>query len=239
LCKAKITYIFSDGYATTSDLGPCPVESLPLSASSWRPDPTVPPQLVKTNVLLAQAPTTSSSSTTLADGNPSDEAQPGLVCGGTGTINHNVTVAANQNCVFTSPCEIQGNVTINGGSFWSDCMVDGNLTDNSGRLVLAPSASVGGVVQISGASTFAISGATLSNNLGISNLPVGVLQPSTVCGTQVNGNLSVQNNASPIEIGGPSCAGNTITNHLQCKNNTGLTVLGNTNLSGQPIQCSG
>jgi hypothetical protein len=57
LCKAKITYIFSDGYATTSNLGPCPVKSLPLIASSWRPDPHVAPRMIKpnkTNVLLAQ-----------------------------------------------------------------------------------------------------------------------------------------------------------------------------------------
>ena len=44
LCKAKITYIFSDGYATTSKLGSCPAMSLPLISSSWRPDPTVSPR---------------------------------------------------------------------------------------------------------------------------------------------------------------------------------------------------
>ena len=54
LCKTKITYIFSDGYATTSRLGSCPVVSLPLIASSWRPDPTVSPRKVKTEMLLAQ-----------------------------------------------------------------------------------------------------------------------------------------------------------------------------------------
>jgi hypothetical protein len=253
LCKAKITYMFSDGYATTSNFGPCPAKSLPLIASSWRPDLTVPPQVVKSNVLLVDTPLGPPSctpdadhptqclynplETALEDANPAELLQPGQSCGGSGTVNHNVTVAANQNCVFTSPCEIQGNVTINGGTFWSDCMVDGNINNNGGRLFLAPSASVGGVVQISGGSGFAISGATLSNNLGIQNLPAGILQPSTVCGTKVNGNLSVQNNASPIEIGGPNCDGNTITNRLQCKNNTGLTVQGNKNPAGQPIQC--
>ncbi len=39
LCKAKITYMFSDGYVTTSNLRPCPAGPLPLIASSWRPDP--------------------------------------------------------------------------------------------------------------------------------------------------------------------------------------------------------
>jgi hypothetical protein len=258
LCKAKITYMFSDGYATTGNFGPCPPRSFPLISSSWRPDLRVPPRMVTTNLLLVDAPqggpaclpdpdNTSQCKfnqfvTGLEDGNPAELLQPGQSCGGTGTINHNVTVAANQNCVFRSPCEIQGNVTINGGTFWSDCMVDGNINNNGGRLVLAPSASVAGVVQISGGSGFAISGATLSNNLGIQNLPAGILQPSTVCGTKVNGNLSVQNNASPIEIGGgsvdASCSGNTITNRLQCQNNTGLIVQGNRNPAGQPIQCN-
>jgi hypothetical protein len=57
LCNAKITYRFSDGFTTTSKLGPCPAVSLPLIASSWRPDPTVAPQIIKpkkSNVLLAQ-----------------------------------------------------------------------------------------------------------------------------------------------------------------------------------------
>jgi hypothetical protein len=57
LCKAKIIYIFSDGFATTSNFGRCPAASLPLIASSWRPDPHVAPQFIKTNVLLAQSTT--------------------------------------------------------------------------------------------------------------------------------------------------------------------------------------
>ena len=54
LCKAKITYIFSDGYATTSNLGRCPAVSLPLIASSWRPDPTVSPRKIKTDMCSSQ-----------------------------------------------------------------------------------------------------------------------------------------------------------------------------------------
>jgi hypothetical protein len=61
LCKAKITYVFSDGFVTTSNFGRCPAASLPLVASSWHPDPHVAPQFIKTNksnLLLAQAPPT-------------------------------------------------------------------------------------------------------------------------------------------------------------------------------------
>ena len=58
LCKAKITYIFSDGFMTTSNFGRCPAVSLPLIASSWHPDPHVAPQIIetnKTNLLLTQS----------------------------------------------------------------------------------------------------------------------------------------------------------------------------------------
>jgi len=54
LCKAKITYIFSDGYATTTILDHCPAVTLPLISSSWHPDLTVSPRKIKSNVLLAQ-----------------------------------------------------------------------------------------------------------------------------------------------------------------------------------------
>jgi hypothetical protein len=57
LCRAKITYMFSDGFTTTSNFGHCTGISLPLIASSWRPDPHVAPHIIKpnkTNLLLAQ-----------------------------------------------------------------------------------------------------------------------------------------------------------------------------------------
>ena len=427
LCKAKITYIFSDGYATTGNFGPCPAKSSPLIATSWRPDLTVPPRIVKSNVLLAQAssgtsqtavvtgaayfvpeaaaqnavigstngltpnatfsvplfnvpptnpactgtyagdtlcfdsgasngytlggfltgggattvtgtasdlgqvldngtsgtifeftgtvtvtsgqtftvthddglsltiggmpvitaPGPTAAETTvvtyngpsgtfpfdlvygeccgppavlaislplqspnplnnplvegLADASIFEVLQPGQSCGGSVTIGGNLTVAANQNCVFTSPCEIKGNVTINGGSFWSDCTVDGNLTDNAGRLVLASlatsSAHVLGNVSISGASAFTLGpGAAVDGNLVIQNVPG--TQQGTVCGTTVKGNLQVQNNASPMEIGGSICGGDTVSGNLQVNNNTAMTDVSFNNVSGN-LQCQG
>ncbi len=437
LCKAKITHIFSDGYATTSNFGPCPAASLPLIASSWRPDLTVPPRIVRSNVLLAQAssgtsqtavvtgaayfvpeaaaqkavigstngltpnatfsvplfngtptvpPTNPACSTGmfpgdtlcfdssvsaplggfpnaytlggflasggattvtgtasdlgqvldngtsgtifeftgtvtvtsgqtftvthddglsltiggmpvitapgptaaettvatysgpsgtfpfdlvygeccgppavlaislplqspnpmnnplvegLADASIFEVLQPGQSCGGSVTINGNLTVAANQNCVFTSPCEIKGNVTINGGSFWSDCTVDGNLTDNAGRLVLASlatpsgtsSAHVLGNVSISGASALTLGpGVAIDGNLVIQNVPG--TQQGTVCGTTVKGNLQVQNNASPMEIGGSICGGDTVSGNLQVNNNTAMTDVSFNKIAG-------
>src|SRR5205823_8425720 len=54
LCKAKITYVFSDGYTTTSNFSRCSPDPLPVIASSWRPDPHVAPHFTKSNLLLAQ-----------------------------------------------------------------------------------------------------------------------------------------------------------------------------------------
>ena len=429
LCKAKITYIFSDGYATTSDLGPCPAKSLPLIASSWRPDLTVPPQIVRSNVLLAQSSGTSQAApvmgsaylnnscsgnatinclhslnaspdvtfsvpspnlacpgvfgtdfmggtlslcfnsygstypntdypgsdytlgsflatggatiltppsnalttalaanldpdytnatgtvfeftgsvtvtngqtfqvanddglslmigsnlvinnpvpqsysgtpTTytytgpsgtfsfdlvygetggppavlgvslplqtpnplnnplvegLADADKTELPQPGQICSTghvTGTINGRVTVSAGQNCVYKD-CEINGGVTINGGSFWSNCSVNGGIKQNGGMLILASSASVNGGLQISGASAFTIGPAvTINGSLQIQNLPAG-LQQGTVCGTSMTGSLQATNNLSPIEIGGGGLCANNTAKQIQCQNNTDL-----------------
>jgi hypothetical protein len=430
LCKAKITYIFSDGYATTSKLGPCPAVSLPLTSSSWRPDPTVSPRKVKENVLLAavsssaatvigsayrvdsstamnaklgfphgapdvtfsvpspnpactgaftlcfdsrvasngytlggflatsgatnitektagalasplnntileftgtvavtndesfqaahddglqleigsppliiDAPGPTSPVTTsvtytgpsgtfpfdlvygeccgppavlgialplespmactpdpnnpgkcfydpvetgLSDGNPKEEAdQPGQSCNNgtanTGIINGNVTVSAGQQCTYTAPCEIKGNLTINGGGVWLNCAVDGNLTDNAGMLVLASSAHVFGNVQISQASTFTLGpGALIDGNLQIQNVPG--TQLGVVCGSQIKGNLVAQNNRSPIQIGEPpmlqNCPGNTVGGNLQCTGNSPVPTSGSNKVSGQN-NCSG
>jgi cytoskeletal protein CcmA (bactofilin family) len=429
LCKAKITYVFSDGYATTSNLGPCPAASLPLVASSWRPDPTVAPRIIKTNVLLAalQSPGTSqaasvigsaylnnSASTnaiigfshgppdvtfsvpsannpactgafagdtlcfnsgaagngytlggflatggatiltgttaalaanlnntvfeftgsvtvnngqsfqaghddglqllignnlvinapgptsfattavtytgpsgtfpfdlvygeccgppaalgislpletslpctpdntghcpplSLSDADPSEEGgQPGNSCNNgeiNGTISGNVTVSAGQYCRFTNPCEIQGNLTINGGSVYLNCALDGNLTENAGTLVLGPSAHVFGNVKISLASAFTIGpSVAIDGNLTIQNLPANEPQPGSVCGTQVKGNVAVTNNQSPIEIGETSpqqnCPGNTISGNLQCTGNNPVPTSGSNMVSGHN-QCS-
>ena len=185
----------------------------------------------------------------LADANPLEEGgQLGQSCdnGATqgtsnvsGTINGNLTVSAGQQCTYTSPCEITGDLTINGDpsgvlptGVWLDCTVDGNLTDNAGMLVLAPvpppSASGGAIVrgnvQISGASAFSIGPSVqINGNLQIQNLPANEPQPGTVCKTTVQGNVQVNNNASPIQIGGTnaqSCTGNAVGGNLLVDANT-------------------
>ena len=161
----------------------------------------------------------------------------GQTCNGifNGTFAGDVSVSANQNCAFTDLCEIKGNVTINGGSFNLTCAVDGSVTENGGSLVLGPSASVGGYVQISGTSTLALGpGAAVGGNLQINSLSAGLPQ-GTVCGTQVNGNLQVQKNASPIEIGGTAaqgCVGNAVGGNLLVDANTAAIWIDNNIVNG-------
>jgi hypothetical protein len=160
----------------------------------------------------------------------------GQSCNGNydGVFNGNVTVSAGQNCVFTSPCEIKGNVTVNGSSFDLACTVDGNVTENGGTLTLRQNALVGGNVQISGSSTFALDAGAIGGNLQVQQIRAGEPQ-GMICGTQIKGNLQVQNDASPIEIGGNNsniCAGNAIGSNLQAANGSGAVLIDNNNIGG-------
>jgi hypothetical protein len=214
--------------------------SLPLQSSpvACLPDQNKPGQCMFT-------PT----ETGLSDGNVKEEAdQPGQTCNNgtknTGLINGNVTVSAPEQCTYTSPCEITGNLTINpGGSVYLECTLDGNLTDNAGRLVLASSALVNGNVLISGMSTFTLGpGVLIKGNLQVQNVP-GTEQ-GTVCGTTVKGNLVAQNNATPLEIGGSNCLVNSmiqrnnISGNLQVNNNTAMTDVSFNTVAGN-LQCLG
>jgi hypothetical protein len=207
----------------------------PSTAIACTPDPNNPSQCL-------YDPT----QTGLSDANPKEEAdQPGQSCNNgtanTGVINGNVTVSAGEQCTYTSPCEIKGNLTVNGGSVWLNCAVDGNLTDNAGMLVLASSAHVFGSVQISQGSTFTLGpGVLIDGNLRIQNVPG--TQLGAVCGTTVKGNLQVQNNTGPIQIGETpmqqNCPGNTVSGNLTCTGNNPVPISGSNNVSGHN-QCSG
>jgi hypothetical protein len=153
-----------------------------------------------------------------------------------GIIKGNVTVSAGQQCNFNSPCEIQGNLTINGGTVTLNCQVDGNVTDNAGILTLGSSAHVEGNVSISGASAFNIGPSVqIDGNLQIQSAPTGT-QQAAVCGTTVKGNLTVQNNKSPIQIGGTkpigSCTGNAVSGNLVCSSNNPMQTSGGNSVAG-------
>jgi hypothetical protein len=145
----------------------------------------------------------------------------GQTCNGlfTGFFNGNVTVSAGQSCVFSAPCEIRGNVTVNGGSFDLACTVDGNVREYAGAVVLRQNSRVGGNLNISGVSAFSVNGASVGGNLGIYRLSAGQ-PPGVVSETAINGNLTVQSAGSPIEIGGNNVnLGNTIGYNLQASGN--------------------
>ena len=216
--------------------------SLPLETQTvslpGTPDPNNPNQLLFD---LTQ--------TGCTDCDPTKEGgQPGEACNNgnlTGTINGNVTVSAGQNCVFKSPCEVTGNLTINGGNVYLGCTLDGSLTENGGTLNLGASASVGGSVYISQASAFTIGGPTaavaINGSLQIQNLPANMPQPGVICGTTITGNLTVHNNQSPIQIGAPptNCPINTIGGSLQCTGNNPIPTSGPNTVGGYFKQCSG
>ena len=134
----------------------------------------------------------------------------GTNCNGVydGIFNGNVTVSTGQICSFTG-----GGIT-------------GNVTQRGGKLVLS-NARIGGNVQIGGNSTFAIGpGSTIAGNFLVGNLPLGSNE-NQVCGSTVRGNLQVESNSAPVQIGSAAtmvCAGNTIAGNLQIQNDFGTTA---------------
>jgi hypothetical protein len=291
LCKAKITYIFSDGFVTTSNFGRCLPVSLPLIASSWHPDPHVAPHVVQSNLLLADGgsslgctPVPGSNppvcpdvdnpipgiSRGLADsdalqeaGAPQQSCDNGATMKGSannpvtgGISGPNIVIQGGQTCYYQD-CEFAGSLTINNATaYLKNCKVDGQLTMNSGRLNLlplapnntAPSVTVVGNIQIGSTdslpNSFSIGPGTNGHNLTIQNLPLAGL--GYVCGSTFVGNVSVNNNASSIQIGEPTtltnCAGNSISGHLSCSGNT-ATLIGGQNTTipsgGASGQCKG
>jgi hypothetical protein len=91
------------------------------------------------------------------------------------------------------------------------------------------------LVQISRASTFTLGpGVLIDGNLLIQNV-LGT-QLGVVCGTTVKGNLQVQNNTSPIQIGETpiqqNCPGNTVSGNLQCTGNNPVPTSGSNTVTG-------
>ncbi|WP_433969096.1 beta strand repeat-containing protein [Tunturiibacter gelidiferens] len=138
----------------------------------------------------------------------------GTQCNGAynGSFSGNITVSANQICVFV------------GGS------VGGNLHLTNGTVELVHT-RLGGDLQISGGTFSITSGTTIAGNLQVQGTPASSAT-SHVCGTAVKGDLTLQNNGTPVLVGttdGSSCPGNTVQGNVTVQSNTALvSVLGNT-----------
>jgi len=146
-----------------------------------------------------------------------------------GTYNGNLTVTAGESCTFTNG-GVTGNVTLNGGTLnlANKGFVDGNLQVSGGSLSVTNS-TVNGNVQISGAGGFSVGPAvTIGGNLAIQSLPAGS-GINQVCGTKINGNVTVQDSGAAVLTGSSGCAGNTIGGNLVVQDNTAATTVdGNT-----------
>jgi hypothetical protein len=182
-----------------------------------------------------------------ADIDPKQEGgQLGTTCNNgptKGTIRGNVTVSAGQNCSYKN-CEIMGSLTVNGGTASLDtCQVDDGITVIAGTLSFVNSSAESNV-GISQASFFNVGpDAQIQGNLTIQKL--GPNNSGTVCDTQVQGNVSVNNNMStmPIQIGETTqtnCAGNVIQGNLSCAGNTKTPISGSNKVQGSVQgQCHG
>src|SRR5262249_26599753 len=147
----------------------------------------------------------------------------GSTCNGNynGTFNGTLTVSAGQNCAFFGG-NIKGNVNVNGGHL--------SLTNTS----------VTGNMAIQGSTGFSIgSGTTISVDLSIQNIASGSTA-NQICGANVNGNLAVSGNATPVQIGSTSsnCLGNSFGNNVTLDTNTGAVQVYN-NAIQKNLSCSG
>jgi uncharacterized repeat protein (TIGR03803 family) len=147
----------------------------------------------------------------------------GSACNGvySGQFWGNITVTAGQTCEFTDGGQIFGNVYVTGGSIiLQNATVYGNVDIEGGTHTLGP--------QL-----------TIMSRLLIQNLQSSTAQNS-ICGTAVNGDLEIDNNASTVQVGSNSgsCSGNVIGGHLEIENNSAL-VQGFNNVISDILQCDG
>jgi Metallo-peptidase family M12B Reprolysin-like len=90
LCGAHVIYLFSDGYITTSTLGPSPCSASSVTANSQNPDLTTPPEIADTSTFVGSTnmPCTplpdgtcpSPLTTGVSDSNPVTGVESGPIC---------------------------------------------------------------------------------------------------------------------------------------------------------------
>jgi hypothetical protein len=232
LCKAKITYVFSDGYVTTSNFGRCPPVSLPLIASSWHPDPYVAPHVVKSDLLLAKQESSLPCSP-VSETNPNPPPATILVCpdptktppadsdhtteGGqltAGSCDNGVTFSnPNISGTVTGPVG-NAQVTLNPGqicNYLTSSVIEGSMIINGAEVYL-DGLLQGNLTVNSGRITLG-EHAQVTGNVRISQSPGSILAQGFRIGssnssnqTQIHGGLTIQNlTAPPTPTGGSVC----------------------------------
>lgn len=149
----------------------------------------------------------------------------------TGTF-RDLTISDGQRCTLEY-AHVKGNVMVNAGFLvMYNSTVDGNVVVNGGRLIISGSNNIGQDVQIDGADTFSIRrSAVINGNVYIANVPLVSGQfKNEVCGSTVNGDLTLEGNNAAVSIGDGrnGCTPNTIGGNLQATGSTTTTIFGNT-----------
>ncbi len=165
-----------------------------------------------------------------------------------GTITGNLSVDATGQ--FTaSGGTVKGNITSSGGPVSLQATTVGGNVQTSAGLALGANTKVSGNVTVTGGTTLCISGngsgpVTISGNLQVESLGTTTV-PVSICNTKLGGNLTYENNAAPVIIGGSAaCSGNTVSGNLQVENNTAQVTIGGAgtgygNTASGNIQVSG
>ena len=129
-----------------------------------------------------------------------------------------------QACSNTYNGTFKGNLTISSGT---TCIIGGTIAGSvtqTGGTLYTSAATIQKDLQISGGNFSIGSGTAINGNLQVRNVPASMVQDQ-VCGTNVRGNLLLQNNAVAIVIGGPNCAGNTVGGNIQVQKNAATTAI--------------
>jgi hypothetical protein len=141
-----------------------------------------------------------------------------------GTITGNVTVNAGGQFSATGGT-LDGNLTASGASALQGTTVDGNATSTNAAMSLGYGTSVHGNVSASGSGPACLNVVAVGGNVTLQSM-TGTAT-STVCGTPAAGNITVQSNSAPVQIGGSgTCAPNTTSGNLTVQSNSGKVTIG-------------
>lgn len=141
-----------------------------------------------------------------------------------GTITGNVTVNAGGQFSATGGT-LDGNLTANGASALQGTTVDGNATATNAAMSLGYGTAVHGNVSATGSGPACLNVVTVSGNVTLQSM-TGTTA-STVCGTPAAGNITVQSNSAPVQVGGSgTCAGNKTSGNLTVQSNSGKVTIG-------------